>query len=209
MARSLVKTAIRSRDFLSRALVWQEPHKEYLLVGWALVVGAIWLAAGLLVDPRGLAVVFWGIYLFGLLTAICATDARFGIIPDSLVAWLAIGGAIQLIRSDWQNCEQALLASIFAFMMLGFLRAAYRYLRGHDGLGFGDVKFLAAGALWVGLEGLASVLVIAVASALAGLVVLRLNGVGLSRTYSMSFGPHLAAAIWIVWIFDPLELIAH
>lgn len=208
MARRLIKTAIRSREFLSRALVWQEPDKEYVLVGWGLVAGAIGLATGLLADPHSLAVAFWGIYLFGLLTAISAIDARFGIIPDSLVAWLAVGGVIQMIGLDWQDLAQVLLASVFAFTVFGLLRVAYRYLRGQDGLGFGDVKFLAAGALWVGLDGLAGVLVIAVASALAGLFVLRATGVNLTRTHAMSFGPHLAAAIWIVWVFDPLQLIA-
>jgi len=52
-------------------------------------------------------------------------------------------------------------------------RAGYRWLRGHDGLGFGDVKFVAAGTLWVGAECIPVVLLIGVVSALVSLLILH------------------------------------
>ena len=75
----------------------------------------------------------------------------------------------------------------------GYLfRRLYRALRGHDGLGQGDVKFAAAAALWVGLEGIPGLLLAAVASALASLLILRAQGYDLHGRLEISFGPHLA-----------------
>jgi leader peptidase (prepilin peptidase)/N-methyltransferase len=82
-------------------------------------------------------------------------------------------------------------------------RAGYRWLRGHDGLGFGDVKFVAAGSLWVGAEGIPVVLLIAVASALVSLLILRAQGRELHGKQAISFGPHLAIGLWWVWVLGP------
>jgi leader peptidase (prepilin peptidase)/N-methyltransferase len=38
--------------------------------------------------------------------------------------------------------------------MAALFRASYRRIREFDGLGFGDVKFVAAAALWIGIQGI-------------------------------------------------------
>ena len=80
-------------------------------------------------------------------------------------------------------------------------RAGYRWLRGHDGLGFGDVKFVAAGSLWVGAEGIPVVLLLV--SALVSLLILRAQGHELHGKQAISFGPHLAIGLWWVWVLGP------
>jgi leader peptidase (prepilin peptidase)/N-methyltransferase len=67
----------------------------------------------------------------------------------------------------------------------------------------GDVKFLLAGALWIGLEGLPILLLLAVLSASVSLLILRIGGARLSRSDALSFGPHLAVALWLVWVIGP------
>ena len=54
------------------------------------MAGAIWIAIGLPRDPGWPEVAVAGFYLVTVLAVICAIDARFGIIPDSLVAALAV-----------------------------------------------------------------------------------------------------------------------
>src|SRR5262249_24499785 len=91
-------------------------------------------------------------------------------------------------------------AAAVSFGASALLRIGYRAVRGQDGLGFGDVKFLGAGALWIGLEQLPGLVMVAVLSALLSLVILHRHGERLSRSYAMSFGPHLAVGLWLAWV---------
>src|SRR5688500_8694859 len=150
-SQALMKTAGRTQAFIRHALIWREPYREYGAVGWLFVVGAAWLTFGVVtgLDPPAAAI--WGCYLLMVLVAICAIDARFGIIPDALVIWLGAGGLLQLAGQDWEIVGMRIFAAALVFAGGCLLRWVYRTLRGHDGLGFGDVKFLFAGALWIGL----------------------------------------------------------
>ena len=89
------------------------------------------------------------------------------------------------------------------FAAASLFRAGYRWLRGYDGLGFGDVKFVAAGTLWIGAEGIPGLLLIAVVSALVSLLILRAQGHDLHGKQAISFGPHLAIGLWWVWVLGP------
>lgn len=200
---ALMKTVGRTRHFIRHALVWREPFREYAVIGWMLVGGAAWLAMGVVtgLDPPLSAI--WGCYLLALLVAICAIDARFGIIPDTLVVWLGVGGLLQLVGQDWETGAQRIAAGVVVFLGGCLVRVVYRASRGRDGLGFGDVKFLLAGAPWIGFEGLPALLLISVLSASVSLAILRAGGERLSRSDAISFGPHLAVALWLVWVVGP------
>ena len=200
MMRALRKTGDRTGRFFGEALAWRAPGRPYAGVAWGLLAGAVWFAIGLASDPGWAWQAIAGGYLVILLAAVCAIDGRYGIIPDSLVLALAAGGALQLLLWGpvdfwWRGFEAAL---IFAAAWL--FRAGYRWLRGYDGLGFGDVKFVAAGTLWVGAEGIPGLLLIAVLSALVSLLILRTQGHDLHGKQAISFGPHLAVGLWWIWV---------
>ena len=201
MMRALRKTGDRTGRFFGDALAWRSAEaRPYAGVAWGLIAGAVWFAAGIAGNPGWALPAIAGGYLVVLLAAVCAIDGRFGIIPDSLVLALAAGGALQAWlwgAGDlwWRGLEAAMV-----FAAASLLRAGYRWLRGHDGLGFGDVKFVAAGTLWVGAEGIPALLLIAVASALVSLLILRAQGHELHGTHAISFGPHLAIGVWWVWV---------
>lgn len=199
MIRALRKTGQRTGRFLSEALMWRASERQYAALAWGLVAGAVWIAIGPARDFGGALVILAGGYLLVVLAAISAIDARFGIIPNSLVAGLAAGGFIQayIFGADlwWRGFEVAL---VFAAVVL--FRACYRWLRGQDGLGLGDVKFLAAAVLWTGIEGIPGLLLIAVASALISLLILRAQGHELHARQAISFGPHLALGLWWMWV---------
>ena len=77
----------------------------------------------------------------------------------------------------------------------------YKWLRGVEGMGWGDVKYLAAIGAVVGLHGCLMVLVVAAVMGAAvgiGLIVL---GRGSGRT-ALPFGTFLAAAV-ILWLYLP------
>jgi leader peptidase (prepilin peptidase)/N-methyltransferase len=80
-------------------------------------------------------------------------------------------------------------------------------LRGREGLGFGDAKLLAAGGAWLSWQSVPSVVLIAAVLALAvvlGIALVRRTR--LSAATRVPFGPYLAAAIWLVWLYGPPPL---
>ena len=176
---------------------------QYAVVAWGLIAGAVWFAAGLAGDPGWALPALAGCYLVALLAAVCAIDGRYGIIPDSVVLALAVGGALQaylLGEADlwWRGCE-AFAGPCCRVAVSG----GYRWLRGYDGLGFGDVKFVAAGILWIGIEGIPGLLLIAVASALASLLILRLEGHDLHGNRRSRLGLTLPLAYGGLWLLGP------
>ena len=87
-------------------------------------------------------------------------------------------------------CEGAAIGAIF-----WLLRRLYFAFRDVQGLGLGDVKFLAAAGIWVGIAGLPMLLLVAALTALACAGVMRLAGRQLTGQTSMSFGPFLAIGL--------------
>ncbi|WP_082649657.1 prepilin peptidase [Bradyrhizobium lablabi] len=200
MIRALRKTCDRTGRFFGDTLAWQPSGRQYIVVAWGLIAGAIWLAIGLAGDPGWTSPALAGCYLVVLLASVCAIDGRYGIIPDSMVLALAAGGALQTYLWGSADVWSRGLEATLVFAAAALFRACYRWLRGHDGLGFGDVKFVAAGTLWIGVEGIPGLLLIAVVSALASLLILRSEGHELDRKQAISFGPHLAIGLWWIWV---------
>jgi leader peptidase (prepilin peptidase)/N-methyltransferase len=85
------------------------------------------------------------------------------------------------------------------------LSLAYRRLRHREGLGQGDAKLFAAAGAWLGTAALPQVILLATAAALAMATGLALAGTRLRADTALPFGPFLALAIWLIWLFGPLE----
>jgi leader peptidase (prepilin peptidase) / N-methyltransferase len=137
---------------------------------------------------------------FGMLCLLSAVlawiDIRHGIIPDwlnftiaglGLSKALVVGGPLAGLEAA---CEGVAIGAIF-----WLLRRLYFAFRKIQGLGLGDVKFLAAAGIWVGIAGLPMLLLVAALTALACAGVMQLAGRQLSAQTSMSFGPFLAVGL--------------
>jgi leader peptidase (prepilin peptidase) / N-methyltransferase len=142
-------------------------------------------------------VVFFG--LLCLLSAVLAwIDIRHGIIPDWLNLTIAGLGLLRAVivsgplAGAEAICEGAAIGAIF-----WLLRRLYFAFRKIQGLGLGDVKFLAAAGIWVGVAGLPMLLLVAALTALACVAVMQLTGRQLTAQTSMSFGPFLAIGLLI------------
>jgi leader peptidase (prepilin peptidase)/N-methyltransferase len=204
MIQALRKTRYRSYVFLRDALAWRIPERQYAVVGWALIVGTLLLLAKLAYDPRDLFSTLIGLYLVLGLTAVCAIDARYGIIPNGLVIGLALGGLLQTYVSDQSELLDRAFDAILVYGVGIAFKAGYRWARGYEGFGLGDVKFVAAGALWIDIENVSVLLLIAVLSAFVSLSVLRADCHELEGRDSIPFGPHLAMGLWATWILAAL-----
>jgi leader peptidase (prepilin peptidase) / N-methyltransferase len=131
--------------------------------------------------------------LCGALTLI---DIHRGIIPNGLnlsIAGLGLlkaavsGGVFVALEA---GCEGVVIGLIF-----WLLRRLYFVLRKTQGLGLGDVKFLAAAGPWIGIAGLPSLLLVATVTALVAAGGLQLAGHNMTRRTSLPFGPFLAAGL--------------
>lgn len=200
MVRIVAKSVVRTVSFLRNALMWRQCERQYALIAWGLMAGWIVLLPRLPGDPAGAEGALAALGLSALLAAVCAIDARRGIIPDSFVVLLAVGGLIHLAWTDGPYGLQRLLEAGFFLLAAWLFRAAFRYVRGYHGLGLGDVKFATAGVLWIGIAAVPALLIVAVLSTTASLLILNAGGHALNRRQAIPFGPHLAIALWSNWI---------
>ena len=160
---------------------------------------AVWAA---LVTPGWVIVV--SCLLGWTLLTLAAIDWRTGLLPDALTLPLALTG----LAVAWLVDRDALLGHAFGAVagFAGFwaLSEIYRRLRGRDGLGLGDAKLLAASGAWLGWEALPSVILFAAIVGLALVLVQGFRGKPVEAASRIAFGPTLAAATWIVWLYGPL-----
>jgi leader peptidase (prepilin peptidase)/N-methyltransferase len=149
----------------------------------------------------------WASVLLGwTLLVLAAIDARHFILPDALTLPLIPAGLGVAWLTEPERLTADLYGTIFGFLFLAALRLAYRRLRGREGLGFGDVKLLAAAGAWVGWDGLPSVMAIAALSGLGVAALQSLRGERLTATSKLAFGPYLCFGLWLVWLYGPLAI---
>ena len=182
-----------------------------------LATGAIVIAVVAITVFSGIASVFC-CGLGWTMLAIAAIDRRHFIIPDRLSLPAIPAGlvAAALIQQDQLPALNVpalavldhAIAALGASLALYLLRAYYLHTRGHEGLGLGDVKLIAAGGAWTGVAGVPMVLLLAAVAALVLTGVQWLAGDrSLAATTRVPFGAYLAPSIWLVWLALLLDLL--
>lgn len=111
----------------------------------------------------------------GLLIALSVIDLRVRLLPNVLVAPLALLGIIFHIVTRWHYLDitLVLLGGLAGFGILYGVRAVANHIYKMDALGLGDVKLLGAAGLWLGPE---MVMMALSVGAFAGL----LHGIGIA-----------------------------
>jgi leader peptidase (prepilin peptidase)/N-methyltransferase len=74
-------------------------------------------------------------------------------------------------------------------------------------LGLGDAKLLAAAGAWLGWPALPGLVAAAAAGALAVALARAALGERLAAATRIAFGPYLALALWLFWLYGPLLLV--
>jgi leader peptidase (prepilin peptidase) / N-methyltransferase len=144
--------------------------------------------------------------LCALSAALAWIDIRKGIIPDWMnVAIAVLGMSKALLWGGAPAALDAALRGIAIGIVIWLLRRLYFRARGVQGLGLGDVKFLAAAGIWVGIAGLPTLLLIATLTALGSIGVLLLSGRALTTRTSLPFGPFLAIALIVTAALQQLS----
>jgi leader peptidase (prepilin peptidase)/N-methyltransferase len=161
--------------------------------------------ASLALVPGGDGILGGALALLMLLMAVI--DWRHTIIPDELTLSALVLGLAQasIVRTGEiaDALTAALVRGVMAAMVFFVLRATYRYLRGQDGMGLGDVKLAGVAGVW--LDWMTLPLAIEIA-ALTGLVIYaaryRFVRRRMRSTTKVPFGLFFAPSIWISWLLQ-------
>ena len=170
----------------------------HLEVELAAAAVALWAALGVGDDISRLSatcVLGW------TLLAASWIDMRSMLLPDVLTLSLLLMGLGATWRLEPEAVADHAMAAVVAYLLFRAIAYAYVRLRGRDGLGAGDAKLLAAGASWVGLAALPNLVLVSALLGCASALALRLLGRRLTGTTRIPFGPSLALAIWLIWLY--------
>lgn len=138
------------------------------------------------------------------LLALAWIDWRHTILPDLLTIPLLLAGLALAGAQTPEGLADPVAGAACGYAGLWLVAWLYRRWRGREGLGMGDAKLLAAAGAWVGASGLPTVLAGGAIAALVAAGAMQLAGHRLDRHSALPFGPFLAAATWLVWLFGPL-----
>ena len=155
------------------------------------------LASGLLAaltlfrfGPSGAALAAFG--LCAALLAMSAIDIETRLLPDSLTLSLLWAGLIINFSDTFTSLRAAVAGAIVGYVFLWCVYWLFRFVRGIEGMGYGDFKLLAALGAWLGWAALPQiVLIAAVTGAVVGLAATWLGRMRFEEP--LPFGPFLAA----------------
>ncbi|MBV9824868.1 MAG: prepilin peptidase [Alphaproteobacteria bacterium] len=140
------------------------------------------------------------------LLALALIDLRCYHLPDFLTLPLLLAGLAVTWLVTPETIGDHLAGAVCGYGGLAAIGWGYRALRGRDGLGLGDAKLLGAAGAWLSWQALPQLILAAALLALGGAVVMRSwRGTALSATTRIAFGPYLAAAFWLFWLYAPLD----
>ncbi|WP_242165765.1 A24 family peptidase [Lysobacter sp. M15] len=143
---------------------------------------------------------FGAIVLTCFLIALAGIDLRTQLLPDQLTLPLLWLGLIAASDSLYMPVKPALLGAIAGYVSLWSVWWLFKQLTGKEGMGHGDFKLLAALGAWTGLQGiLPTILMSSLVGAIIGSIWLAMKG--RDRATPIPFGPYLAVAGWIVFMW--------
>lgn len=149
----------------------------------------------------------WASCLLGwTLLALALTDLRHFLLPDLLTLPLIPAGLAVATLIDPSNLPNHGIGAAAGYLVFALIRSLYARLRGREGLGLGDAKLLAAAGAWLSWPALPSVVLLAGLGALVATLARRAAGAEVAADERVPLGTWLCAAIWLVWLYGPLQL---
>lgn len=97
----------------------------------------------------------------GLTLALCQQDLRYGLLPDRFTCPLLWSGLLFYLCLAPHQLNEAVWGALAGYLSFAALYWLYRRVRGHEGLGYGDIKYLAALGAWHGWRMLPQLVLVA------------------------------------------------
>jgi leader peptidase (prepilin peptidase)/N-methyltransferase len=177
---------------------------EHLAIELAAVAVAAWAWT---VDAG--AALWWDCVLGWTLLALAWIDLRYFRLPDVLTLPLLLVGLVATGLEASASLPEALpvaltdhaIAAASGYLCFRGVGFAYRLLRNREGMGQGDAKLLAAGGAWLGFGLLPVTIFLAALLGLGQALISAARNGRLSGASVIPFGPALALAIWLLWLY--------
>lgn len=146
--------------------------------------------------PAFIATAFFSFVLIALIVI----DLEHQLLPDILTLSLLWAGLLASLYPIFVSPEQAIMGAAIGYLSFWLIAKLYEHIRGHEGMGYGDFKLLAAIGAWVGAKSLLEVVLISSLLGTAVGLTLLISKKANSKT-PIPFGPFLAIAGWVVLVF--------
>ena len=137
--------------------------------------------------------------LFGHLAVISWIDFHRFAIPNYLNLSLALCGLAASALMSEAALTRIVVDGAMTFLAFQLLALIYFHFRKRSGLGGGDIKFLAAAAMWVGAFGIPWVVLFGSISGLLFVLGATIAGRQFRAESRLAFGPHLSLGLIVVW----------
>jgi len=134
------------------------------------------------------------------LIALAGIDVRTQLLPDQLTLPLLWLGLILSLFPLFISSSASVLGAVVGYLSLWSVYWLFKLATGKEGMGYGDFKLLAALGAWMGASALLPIVLL---SSLIGAVVGGAFLVirGRDRATPIPFGPFLAAAAWVQFVW--------
>jgi leader peptidase (prepilin peptidase)/N-methyltransferase len=146
-----------------------------------------------------------GLFFSWCLIAASGIDLDHKLLPDTITLSLMWLGILLSLFNIFIDLETSVIGAIAGYGCLWSIFIMYKLVTGKDGMGHGDFKLLAALGAWCGWKMLlVIVLTSSLVAAIVGILMIILSKTG--RNTQIPFGPYLAVAGWISFLWGPVLL---
>ncbi|MBT5387896.1 MAG: prepilin peptidase [Porticoccaceae bacterium] len=159
------------------------------------------LLAAFFVYQYGLSITTLYSLLFSYsLLVLTGIDLHEKLLPDQITLPLLWLGLFANLSGTFVSLDEAVVGAIGGYLSLWLVFWSFKLITGKEGMGYGDFKLLAALGAWMGWQMLPLIILISTAAG-AIIGVAGIIFVGRNKEMPIAFGPFLAAAGWIAFVW--------
>ncbi len=126
-------------------------------------------------------------------------DFKTTLLPDSITLSFLWLGLLANLNGAFTDLASAVIGAMAGYLSLWLVYWGFKLVTGKEGMGFGDFKLLAMLGAWLGWQLLP--VVILLSSFTGALIGLSLIALGRDKDQPIPFGPYLAIAGWLAFIW--------
>jgi leader peptidase (prepilin peptidase)/N-methyltransferase len=146
-----------------------------------------------------------GLFFSWCLIAASGIDLAHKLLPDTITLPLMWLGILLSLFNVFIDLETSVIGAIAGYLFLWSVFWLFKLVTGKEGMGHGDFKLLAALGAWCGWEML--LVIVLTSSLIAAIVGITMIILGKTeRSTQIPFGPYLAGAGWISFLWGPVLL---
>ena len=143
---------------------------------------------------------FYALVFSYSLLVLTGIDIHEKLLPDQITLPLLWLGLFANLNGQFVSLHDAVIGAIAGYLSLWTVFGAFKLITGKEGMGYGDFKLLAALGAWMGWQMLPMIILLSTAvGALVGIAGILLAG--RNKEMPIAFGPFLAAAGWIAFVW--------